>query len=368
MTEHADHRYMQQALDLARRGSFTTRPNPMVGCVIVKDDGVVGEGWHVRAGQAHAEVHALRHAGAKAQGATAYVTLEPCAHHGRTPPCYQALIGAGVARVVVACEDPFHKVAGRGIAGLREAGIDVHVGVLRSQAQALNKGFISSARRGRPWVTLKLGMSLDGRTALADGQSQWITGAAARADVHRLRREHCAILTGIGTVLADDPALTVRLDDPQAFVPPWRVVLDSALRTPHTAQLVDGAVPTFILHGVTGGQAPRGAEGIQVASQGGRLDLLDCLTALNDRGVHSVLVEAGATLAGALIQEGLVDDLVLYVAPKLLGSAARPLLVGDFASSLTAPAGLRLVTAEAVGEDVKINWRSLRSESECFAP
>ncbi|WP_200140086.1 MULTISPECIES: bifunctional diaminohydroxyphosphoribosylaminopyrimidine deaminase/5-amino-6-(5-phosphoribosylamino)uracil reductase RibD [unclassified Pseudomonas] len=370
MHTDADHRHMTRALELAARGRFTTRPNPQVGCVIVNQGHVVGEGWHERAGEPHAEVHALKRAAAAARGATAYVTLEPCAHHGRTPPCYQALLQAGIERVVVACEDPFHKVAGRGIAFLREAGIAVDVGVMRREAQELNKGFLSSARRGRPWVTLKMAMSLDGRTALADGRSKWITGAAARTDVHRLRREHCAILTGSATVLADDPSLTVRLDEDRAFVTPWRVVLDSDLRLPHTAQVFDEQAPTLLVHRVAGGhdQLPDGVQAIQVEPSHGHVSLHSCLQALSERGLHRVLVEAGATLAGALVREGLVDDLVTYVSPKLLGSDARPLLLGAFPTALDAPAAFELTGVQALGDDVRICLRNTQSAPACFIP
>ncbi len=243
-----DHVHMARALRLAERGLNTTQPNPRVGCVIAHGEAVVGEGWHERAGQPHAEVHALREAGERAKGATAYVTLEPCAHHGRTPPCADALVAAGVARVVIAAEDPNPQVDGRGIERLRAAGIAVETGLMREPARELNIGFFHRLERGRPFVRVKLAMSLDGRTALADGTSKWITGEAARADVQRWRARSSAILTGSGTALADDPRLTVRLDD-LPHVPPLRVLLDRALRTPEGAHLLDGSAPTLVVHG-----------------------------------------------------------------------------------------------------------------------
>jgi diaminohydroxyphosphoribosylaminopyrimidine deaminase/5-amino-6-(5-phosphoribosylamino)uracil reductase len=231
---------MAHALRLAGRGLCTTQPNPRVGCVIAHGDEVVGTGFHQRAGEPHAEVYALREAGERARGATAYVTLEPCAHHGRTPPCADALVAAGVKRVVIAAEDPFPQVAGRGIGKLRDAGVRVDVGLMREAARELNIGFFSRIERGRPWVRVKLAMSLDGRTALANGESKWITGEAARADVQRWRARSSAILSGSGTVLADDPRLTVRLPEGEAFAPPLRVILDRQLRTPAVSHVLDG--------------------------------------------------------------------------------------------------------------------------------
>ena len=239
---------MARALRLAERGLYTTQPNPRVGCVIARADEVVGEGWHQRAGEPHAEVFALREAGARAQGATAYVTLEPCAHHGRTPPCADALIAAGIARVVAACTDPNPKVAGGGLRRLMDAGIDVQTGLMHEAARELNRGFFSRIERGRPWLRVKLAMSLDGRTALANGESQWITGEAARADVQRWRARSSAIMTGSGTVLADDPRLTVRSPDLKESAPPLRVVLDRNLQTPQHAHVLDNTAPTLIIH------------------------------------------------------------------------------------------------------------------------
>ncbi|KRE88882.1 bifunctional diaminohydroxyphosphoribosylaminopyrimidine deaminase/5-amino-6-(5-phosphoribosylamino)uracil reductase [Frateuria sp. Soil773] len=355
---------MAHALRLAERGLYTTRPNPRVGCVIAHGERVVGAGFHRRAGGPHAEVFALREAGAAARGATAYVTLEPCAHHGRTPPCADALVAAGVARVVVAAEDPFPQVAGRGIGRLRAAGIAVDAGLLREAARELNVGFFSRIERGRPWVRLKLAMSLDGRTALADGASKWITGEAARADVQRWRARSSAILTGIGTVLADDPRLTVRLPQDVPFEAPLRVVLDSRLRTPAGAALFDDGSPVLLigLPGVRGdarealaargavfGEAPAGADG--------RPDLAAVLAQLAAREVGELHVEAGPRLCGELFAQGLADELLLYVAPVLLGSAARPLLELPPLADMAARWRLHVVDRRQLGEDTRLLLR-----------
>jgi diaminohydroxyphosphoribosylaminopyrimidine deaminase/5-amino-6-(5-phosphoribosylamino)uracil reductase len=325
-----DRRWMARALELARRGLETTAPNPRVGCVLVRDGVVVGEGWHERAGLPHAEVNALRAAGANAQGAAAYVTLEPCSHHGRTPPCADALVKAGVRRVVVATGDPNPEVAGLGIARLRAAGIDVECGLLEAEARALNVGFFRRMELGLPFVRCKLAMSLDGRTAMASGESRWITAEPARADVQRLRARSCAVLTGIGTVLADDPRLDVRREDtaPPARQP-LRVVLDSGLRIPAAARVL--APPGSVLIVTAAGRAaPRlvaeGAELLCLQAEDGRVPLRAVLQALAARGCNEVLIEAGATLAGAFARAGLIDEYVLYVAPVLMGSHARPLL------------------------------------------
>ncbi|TNJ35539.1 bifunctional diaminohydroxyphosphoribosylaminopyrimidine deaminase/5-amino-6-(5-phosphoribosylamino)uracil reductase RibD [Arenimonas terrae] len=352
----ADHAHMARALQLAERAAFTTKPNPMVGCVIADGERVLGEGWHERAGEPHAEVHALRAAGSRAQGATAYVTLEPCSHHGRTPPCADALVGAGVTRVVAASRDPFYQVAGQGFAKLQAAGITVEHGLMEAAARHLNRGFFSRIERGRPWVRVKLGMSLDGRTALASGESKWITSDASRADVMRWRARSGAILTGIGTVLADDPKLTVRLPDDQAFVPPLRVVLDERGRLPaRSALLTDGAAPTMAVHAddvvpdygdeVTAFAVRRGGLG---------LDLNAVLSQLAQRGVNELQVEAGATLSGALIKAGLVDELLLYVAPVLLGERGKPLFAGIDSATMSERLGLRLVETRQIGPDLRL--------------
>lgn len=357
-----DHALMARALRLAERGLFTTQPNPRVGCVIAHGEDVVGEGFHPRAGEPHAEVFALRAAGERARGATAYVTLEPCAHHGRTPPCADALVAAGVSRVVIAAEDPFPQVDGRGIGKLRAAGIAVEAGLMREAARELNLGFFSRIERGRPWVRVKLAMSLDGRTALANGQSQWITGEAARADVQRWRARSSAILTGSGTVLADDPRLTVRLPAGEAFAPPLRVVLDRSLRTPAGSHVLDASAPTLLLHAVDA-HAPGHLQGVDRAAvpiADGGLDLYEVLGLLAARGCNEVHVEAGPTLCGALLADGLADELLLYVAPLLLGDAARPLLHLPVLQDMGARWNLRTLDQRMLGEDLRLRLRPVR--------
>jgi diaminohydroxyphosphoribosylaminopyrimidine deaminase/5-amino-6-(5-phosphoribosylamino)uracil reductase len=357
----ADHHWMDRALALAARGLYTTAPNPRVGCVLVRDGEVVGEGWHARAGEPHAEVHALRAAGERARGATAYVTLEPCAHHGRTPPCADALIAAGVARVVVAVRDPFPRVDGAGIARLEAAGIAVEVGVGERAATELNCGFLARHARGRPWVRLKIAMSLDGRTALADGTSQWITGPAARADNMRWRARSSAILTGIGTVLADDPKLTVRLDDVEtAFVPPLRVVLDSRLRTPPAARVLEGAAPTLLVcapEALAGHSAIEPARVLTCPRHATGIGLGVVLAELAARDINEVHVEAGPTLAGAFLHAGLVDELLLYINPSLLGDDARPLAQLPPPATLAARLRYELVEHVQVGDDLRLRLR-----------
>lgn len=383
-----DHQHMAHALRLAEHGLYTTQPNPRVGCVIAHGDEVVGSGWHQRAGQPHAEVFALRDAGESTRGATAYVTLEPCAHFGRTPPCADALVAAGVARVVVAAEDPFPKVAGRGLDKLRTAGIAVEVGLLREQARELNIGFFSRIERGRPFVRVKLAMSLDGRTALANGQSNWITGEAARADVQRWRARSSAILTGSGTVLADNPRLTVRLgvrspDDASGLLragvdshstdlageagrgegaafAPLRVVLDRQLRTAAGSHVLDGSAPTLVLHGASASCSDDRYKGVDlaaVAEQGGVLDLHTVLALLAARDINELHVEAGPTLCGALFAQGLVDELLLYIAPVLLGDSARPLLHLPALSDMVDRWHLCLVEQRMVGADIRLRLR-----------
>jgi diaminohydroxyphosphoribosylaminopyrimidine deaminase/5-amino-6-(5-phosphoribosylamino)uracil reductase len=357
-----DHLHMAQALRLAERGAWTTRPNPMVGCVIAHGAEVVGEGWHQRAGGPHAEIFALREAGSRARGATAYVTLEPCAHHGRTPPCALALIEAGVGRVVAAMRDPFPQVNGGGFDLLRAAGIAVHDGLMGAQARELNHGFLSRIERQRPWVRLKYGMSLDGRTAMADGESKWITGPAARADVQRWRARAGAILTGAGTVAADDPSLTVRLEGEGGdYLPPLRVVLDAGLRTLDRAKVREGDAPTLYLHAA--GTTPptlSGVEFAQVPLHAGRLDLAAVMALLAARGINEVQVEAGAELGGALWRAGLVDELLLYQAPQLLGDSARPLLAGLGIDRMAEAIPLDLRDVRQVGEDLRLLLRPRR--------
>ncbi len=359
MFSSIDHQHMARALRLAERGLFSTQPNPRVGCVIAHAGDIVGEGFHVRAGEPHAEVFALRAAGSLARGATAYVTLEPCGMHGRTPPCADALIAAGVARVVMAAEDT-SQAGGAGLARLRDAGVAVETGLMREAARELNVGFFSRIERGRPFVRVKLAMSLDGRTALADGTSKWITGEAARADVQRWRARSSAILSGSGTIIADNPRLTVRLADDTHVVPPLRVILDSRLRTPDGANVLDGSVPTLLLHAPdakpVGGRFSL-VECESVAVDDGRPDLHVMLQRLAARGVNELHVEAGATLCGALFVAGLVDELLLYVAPVLLGDTARPLLHLPPLAGMTECWQLETRDRCVLGNDVRLRLR-----------
>lgn len=352
--------YMAQALRLAERGRYTTCPNPRVGCVIVRDDVVVGRGWHERAGQAHAEVMALQDAGERARGADLYVTLEPCSHHGRTPPCADAVVAAGIRRVWAAMPDPNPLVAGRGIEGLRAAGIEVQVGVLETAARELNRGFVSRMARGRPFVTLKLASSLDGRTAMASGESKWITSPAARRDVHRLRAEAGAVLTGVGTVLADDPLLNVRdVDGDTAMRPPDRIVLDTSARIPSSARVwsADDGARRFQLCGpvAQAGAPPQGVTRLDVALGGdGRVDLAASLKLLAQHEINHLLVECGSVLAGSLLGAGLVDELVCYLAPSLLGDAARGLASVPALERLEQRVQLRFTDVRSVGQDLRI--------------
>jgi diaminohydroxyphosphoribosylaminopyrimidine deaminase/5-amino-6-(5-phosphoribosylamino)uracil reductase len=355
-----DHVHMAHALRLAERGLHTTQPNPRVGCVIARGDTVLGTGWHQRAGEPHAEVFALREAGEAARGATAYVTLEPCAHHGRTPPCADALIAAGVGRVVVAHEDPFDRVDGAGFEKLRAAGIGVQVGLMRDAAHEINIGFFSRIQRGRPWVRVKLAMSLDGRTALANGSSRWITGEAARADVQRWRARASAILSASGTVLADDPHLTVRLPGQERFVPPLRAILDTHLRTPAGANVLDAAAPTVLLH-APDAAPPDHLRDVQRAAvrrgDTGGLDLRAALHWLALRDVNEVHVEAGPALCGALLAAGLADELLVYVAPVLLGDSARPMLHLPPLDDMASRWALDTVDRRQVGDDTRLLMR-----------
>ncbi|MBS1208006.1 MAG: ribD [Proteobacteria bacterium] len=351
-----DEPYMSRALALAAQGLNTTMPNPRVGCVIVNAEEVVGEGWHQRAGEAHAEVHALRAAGARAQGATAYVTLEPCSHFGRTPPCCDALIKAGIRRVVCAMQDPNPLVAGRGLARLREAGVTVVSGLLEVQARNLNEGFISRMERGRPWLRVKSAASLDGRTALANGQSQWITCDEARADAQHWRARSCAILTGIGTVLADNPRLTIR--GIACGRQPLRIIVDSQLRTPlDAAVLAEGHA--LIATAVKDPQrfAPYQELGVTVISLpagDGRVDLPGLMKELGQRGLNEVLTEAGPVLNGALIAAGCADALLLYLAPSLLGNQARGMFGLPGMDSLTQRQSLHIQDVTRIGSDLRI--------------
>ena len=350
-----DHAMMARALRLAERGAYTTRPNPMVGCVIANHGEVVGEGFHQRKGGPHAEVFALEAAGERARGATAYVTLEPCAHTGSTGPCADALVAAGIARVVGAMRDPFPQVDGNGFAKLVAAGIVVETGLMEAQARALNRGFLSRIERGRPWLRVKLATSLDGRSAMASGDSKWISGEAARRDVHRWRARAGAILTGAGTVLIDDPSLTVRLDDDTPVVPPLRVVLDPGLATVARGKVREGDAPTLYVH-APDARMPRGIEAqhAHVPVREGRFDLDAVLKLLAERGINEVQVEAGATLAGAFLSAGLVDELLLYVAPVILGERARPLFEGLHIDAMTERMGMRIIGTRRIGPDVRV--------------
>jgi len=351
-----DSRWMAEALRLAELGLYGTSPNPRVGCVLVADGQQVGSGWHRRAGEPHAEVLALREARDKARKATAYVTLEPCSHHGRTPPCADALIAAGIARVVVAAQDPNPLVAGTGIARLRAAGIDVDCGLMEADAIELNKGFFTRMTRGTPWLRSKIAISLDGRTALANGASNWITGDPARRDVQRWRARSCAVLTGIGTVLADDARLNVR--DIATERQPLRVVLDSRLRMPSTARmLLEGKVLIYAALRDTERIAAlenAGATVTVLANGNGQVDLPAMLRDLAQRGCNEVLLEAGSTLNGAMLRAGLVDQLLLYVAPQLLGNGARGMAQLGELTALDQRIDLKWQDVRQVGNDLRI--------------
>lgn len=362
-----DHAWMAEALQLAQRGLYTTDPNPRVGCVLVRQGDVVGRGWHETAGEPHAEIHALREAGERARGATAYVTLEPCSHQGRTPPCADALIEAGIERVVAAMQDPNPLVSGQGLARLQAAGLQVEHGLLETAAEALNPGFISRMKRGRPWVRCKLAMSLDGRTAMSSGESEWISSEASRRDVQRLRARSSAIMTGIGTVLADDPSLNVRLGAAELagvepVRQPLRVILDPGLACPSDARLLSLAGETLILT-AAGEQAARraleaaGASVETVETENGRDDRLQLpavMRLLADHEINEVLLETGATLAGAMVQAGLVDELTVYIAPHLMGDSARALLRLPGLEQMRDRIELEITDIRAVGKDIRL--------------
>ncbi len=359
----SDRHFMDRALVLATRGLYSTMPNPRVGCVLVKAGRIVGEGWHERAGAPHAEVHALRDAGEAARGATAYVTLEPCSHTGRTPPCADALVRAGVARVVVALQDPNPLVAGQGLSRLRDAGIAVEVGLREAEARDLNIGFVSRMTRGRPWIRTKIAMSLDGRTALANGASQWITGTDARADAHRLRARSCAMLTGLGTVRKDDPALSVRLvESPRQ---PVRIVVDNRLEAPLQAKVFEGG--GTVLFTVCEDEArakPYRDRGVEVAvlpaAANGRLDFVAMVQALGAREFNEVTVEAGSRLNGPLLEAGVFDEFVFYVAPTLLGEGAAGVMAIQPLTDLSQRFDLDVVGVTPVGNDWRIVARQKR--------
>ncbi len=345
---------MQRALELAQRGQFTTKPNPMVGCVIAHGDRVVGEGWHQRAGDVHAEAHALQQAAGAARGGTAYVTLEPCGLYGRTPPCADALIAAGIVRVVVATEDISQR-AGQGMQKLAAAGVTVESGLMREQARFINRGFLSRTERGRPWLRVKLAMSLDGRTALASGESKWITSDAAREDVQRWRARSGALLTGYRTVMADDPQLNVRLPDGENYITPLRVVLDTRGELPANRRILDNQASTLLVHAddtVPGYQED--AEGFAVRRVQGKLDLPAVLSQLGQRGINEVQVEAGPTLAGSLLRAKLIDELLIYMAPVVLGEQGRPLFAGVMIGNIIDRIGFRFVDTQMIGSDIRL--------------
>ena len=360
MTTNDDDRYMALALELAARGQYSTSPNPCVGCVLVKDGVVIAEGYHRRAGGPHAEADALAAAGPAARGATAYVSLEPCNHHGRTPACSEALIAAGVVRVVYALDDPNPRVAGGGAARLRAAGLEVLSGVGAEAASNFNRGFFQRMRHGRPRVRIKLGMSIDGGAALADGSSQWITSAASRADVQRLRAESCAIVTGIGTLLADDPSLNVR--DPRFEMQgrqPHRIVLDRYLRTPPEARLLELLGETWVFCGEealveAGPLRDAGARIEALPLDNGRIDLRALVARLGELDINELLVESGPRLAGAFIAARCFDELVLYIAPKILGLTARPALEVPSPTLLADALAMPMVACDRIGDDLRV--------------
>jgi diaminohydroxyphosphoribosylaminopyrimidine deaminase/5-amino-6-(5-phosphoribosylamino)uracil reductase len=351
-----DRRHMARALELAERGLYTTTPNPRVGCVIVRDGEVAGEGWHERAGAAHAEVNALAQAGQRARGATAYVSLEPCAHQGRTGPCTQALIEAGVARVVAALQDPNPKVGGKGLDELRRAGIEAAAGLLENEARELNIGFVSRMTRGRPWVRLKVAASLDGKTALNNGKSQWITGDAARRDGHHWRARACAVLTGGGTVREDDPRLTVR--DVPTTRQPLRVVVDSKLETPPAAKILEGGGTLIAAaredKAKMSALKARGAEVIVMPNAAGKVELESLFRELARREINEVHVEAGFRLNGSLVREGQVDEMLAYLAPALIGDKALGMFDLPELADLSGRRALGIHDVRMIGPDIRV--------------
>ena len=353
-----DHKLMARALQLAKHGIATTQPNPRVGCVIVKEGKVIAEGWHEKAGSAHAEIMALQQAGDQARGATAFITLEPCSHHGKTPPCTDELIASGISEVVVAMQDPNPLVAGQGMQKLSHSGIKVRIGLLQEQAEKLNRGFISRMTRGRPWMTVKLAASLDGRTAMNSGESRWITGPQARADVQKLRAASSAVMTGSGTVLADDPSLTVRLEgiDWQ----PLRVVLDSHLSISDSAKIFKDGQPLLIATAAAENdnrfQQLKGL-GVDIRrfpGQAGRVDTLSLLKCLaDDYSCNEVIIEAGSVVCGSMLADRLVDEIVLYLAPVVMGSSAKGLFDIPGLDAMSQKIYLSVKDVRAVGQD----WR-----------
>jgi diaminohydroxyphosphoribosylaminopyrimidine deaminase / 5-amino-6-(5-phosphoribosylamino)uracil reductase len=362
MSGDADREFMGRALELARRGLYTTTPNPRVGCVVVKDGTVVGEGWHEKAGLAHAEALALAQAAGRARGATLYLNLEPCSHHGRTPPCADAVIAAGAARVVAAMQDPNPLVAGAGFARLRAAGIRVEQGLMEDEARELNIGFVSRMTRGRPWTRMKIAASLDGRTALANGKSQWITGEAARRDGHHWRARACAVLTGIGTVKDDDPRLTVR--DVPTSRQPLKVLIDSRLEVDPAARLFEEGHVLVVAAKQDAAKADalraRGAEVIFLPNAEGKTELMSVLRELGRRGVNELHVEAGTRLNGSLLREGCVDELLVYLAPGVIGDTGRGMFALPELTALEERMLLVFASVDRVGDDVRVIARVRR--------
>jgi diaminohydroxyphosphoribosylaminopyrimidine deaminase/5-amino-6-(5-phosphoribosylamino)uracil reductase len=355
-----DHQYMSRAISLASRGLYTADPNPRVGCVIVNNGSIVGEGWHERAGEGHAEVNALEQAGDKAKGSTVYVSLEPCCHQGKTPPCTDALINAGVDRVVAAMQDPNPRVAGNGLQQLTNAGIFAEVGLLETAAHQLNPGFIQRMKTARPFVRSKLAMSVDGRTAMHNGESKWITSDAARQDVHRLRARSSAIVTGAGTVLADDPAMTARMEGVERQ--PLRVIIDTNLSTPADAKILKQDGDTHILtcsedEGSIELLNTAGAKVVQLPMAHNRVDLFAMMEYLNKLEVNEVLLETGATLNGAMLEAQLIDEIIIYMAPILMGSEARGLFRLPQIQSMADRIELTLTETRVVGNDLRLSFR-----------
>lgn len=356
-----DHAYMSQALQLAERGLYSTSPNPRVGCVIVRDGKVAGSGWHVQTGQPHAEINALNVAGEAAQNATVYLTLEPCCHYGRTQPCAEALVRAKVAKVIIAMQDPNPLVAGKGVSLLKQAKIKVQEGLMEERAKELNIGFISRMTNNRPWVRMKLAASLDGKTALNNGVSQWITGEAARYDGHRLRARSCAVLTGIGTVLKDDPQLTVRFIETSRQ--PLRVIIDSRLETPVNAKVIRGEGELIFTASRDkeriAALSNAGARPINLPDENGKITLVKMIQKLADFEINEVLIEAGNKLSGAFIRERLVDELVIYFAPHLIGNTALGMLQLPELTDLSEKYNLKTQDLRMVGQDIRIITRFL---------
>ncbi|WP_105169024.1 bifunctional diaminohydroxyphosphoribosylaminopyrimidine deaminase/5-amino-6-(5-phosphoribosylamino)uracil reductase RibD [Pseudoalteromonas sp. T1lg23B] len=367
MFSEQDHHYMAMAIELAKKGRFTTTPNPNVGCVIVRDNQIVGQGYHQRAGDAHAEVYALRQAADKAAGATAYVTLEPCSHHGRTPPCAEGLINAGVHRVVAAMVDPNPKVAGRGLAMLQQAGVETAYGLLEEEARALNRGFLKRMEQGLPYVTCKLAASLDGKTALKNGQSKWITGPLARRDVQHFRAQSCAVLTGADTVIMDDAKLNVRAHECDIELPqghtlrqPVRVIIDSQNRlTPDLALFqIDAPLIIFRTHLDNKHQWPHFVEQIKLDAEHGKVPCRTALEHLANRGINHVWLESGATLAGVFAQQQLIDEYVVYLAPKLIGHQGKSLFHLPEITLMDDVTQLAFTDVTTIGDDIRITAKT----------